>query len=81
MSFIRDSQCIDRIMYYIANVKETLLRKDGQVLFNLYLRWWNGSDPVVDPDFSNWRRPPASVDRENTNEYQLICIGDLVQIY
>ena len=35
----------------------------------------------LDPDFSNWRRPPSSVDRVNTNEYQLICTGDLVQIY
>ena len=35
----------------------------------------------LDTDFSNWRRPPASVDRVNTSEYQLICIGDLVQIY
>ena len=35
----------------------------------------------LDPDFSNWRRPPASADWVNTNEYQLICTGDLVQIY
>ena len=35
----------------------------------------------LDPNFSNWRRPPASVDRVNTNEYQLICKGNLVQIY
>ena len=35
----------------------------------------------LDPDFSDRRKPPASVDRVNTNEYQLVCIVDLVQIY
>ena len=39
------------------------------------------ADETLDPDFSNRRRPPASVDQVNMNECQLICIGDLVQIY
>ena len=30
----------------------------------------------LDPDFSDWRIPPASVDPVNKNKYQLICIGD-----
>ena len=35
----------------------------------------------LNPDFSNRRSSTASVDQVNRNEYQLICIGDLVQIY
>ena len=30
-------------------------------------------------DFSSMEKPPASIQRVNPNEYQLICIGDLVK--
>ena len=35
----------------------------------------------LENDFSDRRRPSASVKRVNTNEYQLVYKGDLVQIY